>query len=252
MSFSDNDEFHAFVYRDHLLPMVNTLSVTNALNGFSLSLSSGRNMDWLAVAVRRALACTVKATGEGPQRKSNADIRLELIELSEAVAATWQKLFESSVYADYRIWQVSLRLWFSESGIGVYDGIDRGEPPDYRRFKDSVAELDRLARFLRMVALDTESQRGPWRQSEERQLRLERGQYLAPIFEYAFGQRVSANNWPSGSHRERSAFMDFYQRMVALAFGEQATPDISGVLKDACRLHRQQPVQFVGGMIPGI
>jgi hypothetical protein len=46
--------------------------------------------------------------------------------------------------------------------------------------------------------------------------------------------------------------MDFYQRMVALAFDEQVTEDISDVLKAACQLHRDQPVQFAEGLIPGL
>ena len=49
-----------------------------------------------------------------------------------------------------------------------------------------------------------------------------------------------------------TAFMDFYQRLVSLTFGENATPDLSAVVKVACKLHRSQPVVFNEGLIPNL
>jgi hypothetical protein len=253
MSFADDAEFAAFIGRDHMLAGVTPQAVGSALQGFALPLSADRDLDWLAMAVRRALAITVKANGEGPARKSNYEIRQELSELSEAAAATWQRLFECSWPADYRIWTVAWRHWEGEGGKQFGDGKIMGEPPDYRRFKDAIAELEWIARFLRLVALDTEPQRGPWRQSEEKRLRVQRGQYLAPVYEAAFGQRVSANNFPTDARiKAQTPFMDFYGRMVTLAFGARETANLTEVVKIACRLHRQQPAEFANGVIPGL
>lgn len=252
MSFADEDEFAAFLGRDDWLKQVSDAAISDALKDFPLTLSKGRDMAWLAMAVRRALAISMRHIEEGPERTSNTDIRAELKRLAALVDSTWLELFECDHAADSRIWDYAWHHWDGEGGTDIGSGMVMGEPSDYRRFKAAIAELDWLANFMREAAKATQSQRGPWRQSEERRLRVERGQYLAPIFEAAFGQKVSANNWPSGTHRVPSAFMDFYQRMVALAFNEHATPDISGVLKAACQLHRKHPAQFAKGLIPGL
>ena len=246
------DDMDRFFARDQYLPDVTPQAVRSAMAGFALSLSTGRDVDWLAMAVRRSLAISLPNISDGPKRTSNADIRGELERLAALAGSTWLELFQCDHAADSRLWDHASHHWDGEDGADIGDDMVMGEPPDYRRFKAAVAELDWLASFMREAARATESQRGPWRQSEEKRLRVQRGQYLAPVFEAAFGQAVSANNWPSGTHREPSAFMDFYQRMVALAFGEQATPDISGVLKAACQLHRQHPAQFAEGVIPGL
>ena len=253
MSFAYEEEFSAFIYRDDWLPMMTRDAVASALEGFATPLLPGKEMDWLAMAIRRSLAITVKAHGEGPRRKSNIEVRGELQRLSDTVAETWQRVFERSVDVDYRLWQVAWRHWDGEGGTVLPDGLIMGEPSDTRRFEAAVVELDWLARFLRLAVLDTESQRGPWRQSEEKRLRVERGQYLAPIYEAAFGKRVSANNHPNDArHKAPTPFMDFYARMVTLAFGARETANLAEVVKAACQLHRQHPAQFAEGIIPGL
>lgn len=236
------------VLRDRITPV----AVSESLCDFNPSLVSGRDMAWLAMAVRRSLAISIPNQREAPQRTSNADIRAELERLANLAGSTWLELFQCDDTVESQLWDHAWHHWDGHGGSDVGDGRVMGEPSDYRRFKSAVAELDWLASFMRDAARATASQRGPWRQSDGKRLRVERGQYLAPIFEAAFGQPVSANNWPSGTHRGPSAFLDFYQRMVALAFGERATPDISGVLKAACQLHRQRPAEFAEGIIPGL
>lgn len=252
MSFANDEEFAAFVGRDDWLRQVSDEAVSSALAGFPLSLNERHDMAWLAMAVRRALAITMRHKEDGPDRTSNAAIRKELERLAALVGSTWLQLFNCNHAADSQLWRHAWQHWNGDGGTDIGGGIIMGEPSDYRRFQAAITELDWLSSFLRDAAKATESQQGPWRQSEEKFLRIERGQYLAPIFEAAFAQKVSANNWPSGTHKAPSAFMDFYQRMVALAFNEKATPDISGVLKAACQLHRKQPAQFAEGIIPGL
>ncbi len=234
------------VLRGYSLNKVTRDALAKTLEGFALTLEPGRDLDWLAMAVRRALSISMREESDGPQRTSNTDIRKELERLAELAGSTWRELFECKHSVDYRLWTIAWRHWDGEDG-------NVSEPADYRRFKAAVGELDWLTRFLRQAARETESPRGSWRSKERKWLRIERGQFLAPIFEAAFGQPVSANNFPNDArHKAPTAFMDFYQRMVALAFGEQATADLSGVLKAACQLHRKHPLQFDEGIIPGL
>lgn len=253
MSFADEEEFAAFLGRDDWLKQVSDEAVSNALDGFPLTLSEGRDMAWLAMAVRRALAISMRHPEDSPERTSNANIRAELERLAAVAGSTWLELFQCDHAADSRLWDHAWHHWDGEGGKDVGNGMIMGEPSDYRRFKAAVAELDWLASFMREAAKTTASQRGPWRQSEEKRLRVERGQYLAPIYEAAFGQPVSANNFPTDARiRAQTPFMDFYGRMVTLAFGARETANLTEVVKAACQLHRQHPAEFAEGIIPGL
>lgn len=252
MSDADNG-LSAFIAGDHLLPAVTADRVASALKGFAVPLLPSRNYEWLAMAVRRALAISLPSASDGPSRKSNAEIRCELEQLSSLAASTWADLFHRDHAADHKLWRFALGRWDGDGGIDCGDGMVLGDPADYKRFTSAVAELEWAAGFLRDAARATESQRGPWRQSEERQIRVLRGQYLAVIYEAAFGVLVSSNNFPSDATVPApTAFMDFYGRMVSLALGQRETTNLTDVLKEACKLHRQQPARFAEGIIPGL
>jgi hypothetical protein len=249
LSFADDEEFSAFLSMDHMLPAITEETVTDALKGFPLSLLPDRDVEWLAMAVRRSLAITLRSVGDGPERTSDADLRAELERLAGLVESTWLELFQCDQAADSRLWEYSLRHWDGQGGTEIADGIVTGEPSDYRHFRETLGQLEWMASFMRAAARSIDVPRKQWRIPERKSLRIERGRYLAPIFEAAYGREVSANNWPSGANQKPSAFMDFYQRMVALAFGEKSTPNLSGVLKAACQIHRQDPVKFAEGFI---
>ncbi len=253
MSFADDAEFAAFIGRDHLLPKVTPEAVAIAMEGFALPLLPEIDFDWLAMAVRRSLAITMHNISDGPQRTSNADIRGKLERLAALADTTWLELFECDPAADSRLWDHAWRHWDGEGGTDIGEGKVIGEPSDYRRFKAAIAELDWLANFMRDAAKATASQRGPWRQSEAKRIRVERGLCLALIFEAAYGQPVTANNFPSDAlHKAPTPFMDFYSRVVTLAFGAVETSNLAEVVKAACQLHRQHPAQFAEGLIPGL
>lgn len=221
-------------------------AVEIALEGFALPLLPERDWDWLASAVRRALTINVRDRLDAPDRPSNAEIRRDLERLAALAESTWYELFECDEATDHRLWTFAWRRWDGEGG-------SVSEPLEYRRFKATVAELEWLASFMRGAARSTTSQRGPWRQSEEKRLRVLRGQYLAPIYEAAFGEPVSANNFPTDARiRAQTPYMDFYGRMVTLAFGARETANLTEVVKAACQLHRQDPVEFAEGIIPGL
>lgn len=238
---------------DRRLATVTTEAVTSVLAGFALPLVPGRDMEWLAMAVRRSLAISMPSSDDDPNRTSNKDIREELERLSALAGSTWQQLFLCDPAADSRLWWFASGRWDGDGGTVLEDGNVLGNPSEYRRFKTAIAELDWLASFLREAAKATPSDQGPWRQSAQKRLRIERGQYLATIFEAAFGLLVSANNYPNDATRPApTPFMDFYGRVVTLAFGARETANLAEVVKAACQLHRQHPVQFAEGIIPGL
>ena len=85
----------------------------------------------------------------------------------------------------------------------------------------------------------------------KRQERIERVQFLAPIFETAYAQKATSNDYPSGKARSPTPFMCFYQSVVALAVGERATPDLAAIVKDGLSRHRRSPAEIAKGLIPG-
>lgn len=253
MSDQDDNGLSAFIARDDWLSWMTAEAVDMALIGFNKPLLPGKDMAWLAMAVRRSLAMTMRHIEDGPDRTSNADIRDELERLRAISGAAWRALFELSRASDSHLFRYAFRSWNGEGGIDIGDGIELYDPVDYQRFKAAVREMEWMSGFLRDASRTIEKQQGPWKESHKKQIRIERGQFLAPIFEAAFGQPAKANNWTlDTAHISKTPFMDFYQRMVALAFDEKATPDLAGVLKKACRLHKQTPVEFAEGRIPGV
>jgi len=175
---------------------------------------------------------------------SPSETRVAIERLACNVDETWRALLECDSEVDARIWAYAC---FSgdDEGNPELNGELVGDPSDYRRFQTIISELSWLARFLRTSAAKVESRRGSWRQSMVRALRIERALLLAPVFEAAFSQRVTANNFPSDArHGAPTPFMDFYGRMVTLAFGSMETTNLAEVVKFACQVHRQAPAQF--------
>lgn len=205
------------------------------------------------MAVRRALAVCHSSQTNGPQRKSNLEIRLDLERLAKNVDASWLELFECDEATDARLLDHAFDNWRSDLEAEFGDGFASGEAQDYRRYKAVITELEWLARFMRSAADATPIQRGPWRSSEQKQMKILRGQFLAPVYEAAFGEAVSANNFPHDArHTNATPFMTFYLRVVKLTFDENGETNLADIVKAACRLHRINPVQLAEGTIPGL
>jgi hypothetical protein len=83
MSFADDDEFAAFISNESALLHMTNKSIEEALEGFPLVLTGGRDTAWLCMATRRALAISLPNYKESPDRTSNADIVGELNRLAE-------------------------------------------------------------------------------------------------------------------------------------------------------------------------
>lgn len=236
-SASLRDDMERFFARDHYLPHVTPEAVAEALNGFEVPCRY--SMEWLAVAVRRALACTMRNIEDMPGRQSNADTRKELERLGKRAGKLWLAMFEGmSQPARDAVFDYAFRQWEGEGGTDIGDGLVIGEPALHRDFTVAVRSLDWLSGFLQLAAKDIESQPPRWTEAEWREIRIERAQYLAPVFQTATGV-----NGLTG-------LGDFYQRMVWLAFDEGDIPDFEALIGEARRRHVQAPCSFTPGVIP--
>ncbi len=245
----DDDEVFYPEPLDLKLPQVTTEAVTEALTGFNLQLASGKDLRWLAMAVRRSLGIAMMLQS---RMTSSSEIRAELRRLAGLAESTWMELFQYRMDIDRQLMSFASLRDYHENAQNL-DNDSWRVPPEYSRYRTAIAELNWLGQFLRGAIEATQPQEGPWRQSEQKRRRVERGHFLAIVFESAYGVAVSANNYPSDPrHKFPTAFMDFYQRLVKLAFDENVTPDLSGVLKASCQLHRNNPVQIVEGVIPNL
>lgn len=252
---SDESDLDRWLHHDLDLPHVTAEAVTEALNGFAAPLAKGKDMAWLAMAVRRSLGITIQHVSDGPDRRDNASVRREMEGLAKSAGDTWKAIFGRSSEADSVMWDYAFRNWDGQGGEDLGNGLATFDPDEteLRRFKAALSELDWLSGFLRRAAQGIESDRGPWREGIKKRLRIERGCYLAPVFEAAFGQPATANNWPSDArHVAPTAFMDFYQRMMTLAFPTEPISNLSDVLKVACQHQRRQPAWINEGLIPGL
>jgi hypothetical protein len=251
MSFADEAELDAFLWRDHWLPHVNAESVAGALVGFPHEIVEGRSIEWLATAVRRSLGLTMPHPDDGPHKASNADKRDELEALGKQVGDAWVAMMTRSRSADDALWDHAWQSWIDEGHS--LTGEWTGDPPDRERLNEALNLMDWLAGHLTRAARQVRPQRRGWRQNIERDLRTKRGCYLAVVFESAYRLPLTVNGFPTDArHPKPTAFMDFYQRMVGLAFGERATPDLPGILRQALRIHRQTPTSFGQGVIPDL
>jgi hypothetical protein len=185
-----------------------------------------------AAEVRRALSQTIPPESLDPSRVSNVEIQNKLLELSRIAKELDSEISNLDPHSDTRLKNAAFR----NSGLNNFIGFIFSRNNEYYKFHKAAFQLSFLASFLRSASENVEPQAHKWQQSEIRRLRIWRGTALIPIFEGAFCQKITLNGWPSDSRaRAPTPFMDFYQRMVKLAFGEATTADLSSVLKEAKR-----------------
>lgn len=233
---------------DTRLQHVTTESVKVALSGFALPLNPARDMNWLAIAVRRTLAMCDATRLRNPNRTPNTGIRSELLRLANLAEAFYREFSHCDPSADTALWLHAARHW---NGDLFEAGLDSGFA--HTRMIETINEIKWIEVFLRDAADSIPAQRGPWRQAEQKRHRVKYARHLATVYEAAFDHPVSANNYPTDALiKAQTPFMDFYGRMVKLAFGARETTNLTDVVKEACRLHRQHPAEFAEGVIPSL
>jgi hypothetical protein len=217
-------------------------AVGAALDGFELA--PKREIAWIARAVQGAIYATMRSTGERADRASNAEVRDELLKFSQESSKLWLRLWKRTNEADSAIWDYAFHAWVDEAS----DDVEIGEPTDYRAFNQAVRLLEWLSDYLKGTAAKLEPQPPNWRRAIQREERIVRAVFLSPIFREAFGAEPTVNTWPTS--KSLGPWADFYQRIVALAFGERATPNLETVLDEARRRHKFKRVRFGPGIIP--
>jgi len=242
---SNDDLFARLMLTEPTIAKLTEGAVATALS--SMSITPRRDHAWLARAVQGALYTSLTPASDGPHRQSNADTRNELTKLATQASTFWLSLVERSSSADQALWDAAFRRWDGEGGTTI-DGVAIGEPSLYAEFTKTIARLNSLTTFLRQAAEEIEAQRPNWRRTEQRENRIFRAQCLSPIYEEAYGLEPTVNSWPGRS--SLGPWSEFYQRIVALTFGENATPDLEGVLDEARRRDKSHRVVFAAGVIP--
>lgn len=240
---------------DQRLSHVTGAAVAEALAGFGLNLLPGKDYQWLALAVRRALSLTIPHVSESTERTPDTKIRTNLSAFSRSAASTWLAIQKRDDETDSSLWAYAWRQANTQPGTDADAGnvLLVGDPPDYQRFEAAVAELDWLEGFLRRAAKATKPPKGRWTQSENKQLLITRGRYLAPIFEAAFGAKVTTNGYPDDKrHAGPTPYMEFLERIIRMAHGLPTALSLVKVAKAARSLHQREPVQFRPGLIPGL
>ncbi len=223
--------------------------IEEALNGFALQ--PQRDMHWLARAIQPAVYIAAKA--DYPAAKGNAAIRDELQRLADRADGLWRDIFEMSDEAREAVDRYVWKPWI-EGGAGASpDGIQA----QYAAWADAQDRLYWQARFLGDAAKVVGAKKQPpkWSQTAKKHWRMWFAFWLAPAFEKGFGKKPglskqsASNAWglKKSGRRSLGTWADFYQRIMAAAFDEKATPNLADVLQEA--LKRGMPT-FEPGFFP--
>lgn len=233
----------------HSFPDLTVEAIQTWLKSNDLRCVEGRDNVWLTRAVRTALyACVPDVRGD-KDRKGNAGIRTQLTRQAAKIRKAWLALNDTHDDTDTFVWDFAFRNWDGEGGKDCGNGIMIGEPLDYGRYANAVREMDWLAGFLDRAAAALEDQRKNWRLTAGYEWHVDCGHSLAAVYEHAFGEPPTVNNYPSAD-RAPTMFMHFYEVMMRLAFKENAVLNLADVLKDARQRHEEHPVSFRAGVIP--
>ena len=224
-------------HRRTLSEAITSESLCAALKGFPLRLADGVTHDWFLrslidrlVDARMAESLWDDAALPPYSERSQA---LEKLAKQAAELATRLDSQFGPRHLGFRS--------FKKSADEMWDEGDwSGMLSDRARLSKALSELRWLSATLKSTAgyfsfKHNENHKPRWRQKNTRHVRVARGICLAYVFEAGFGKKITVNDWTGGSGRARKPthFMDFYQRIVSLAFEDKATRDLSGVLKEA-------------------
>jgi hypothetical protein len=247
MTHDDDDGLYNEIF-DLPLRDITAAALQEALTEFPLPLQDGKDWAWLAMAVRRALG--IAAPNEG--KVSAVEVRAELAARAAAAEKLWKELFEMKGPPENYLFGFTWMKGNEQDWDGNFE-VEPYTPPLWLEYQAALSQLNWLGSFLREAEKRVQSQPMKWRTAADRKARISRGQYLAPIFENAFGEAPTANNQGNGIYDgEQTPFMQFYKAVEMLAYGESNTPDIVGVTKEASRLHKVQPIVFSDSVIPGL
>lgn len=194
-----------------------TEALAEAIDGFPLSLSPGRDLDWLAHALRKTIAlATPVGIAVGDKAQPNAVTRANLTRAAvkiEKAAAALKQLSDLDLVPVVR----------------AMESTPRGAPS----FRLMPAEFEYVADAFRTVARSLHIAQGPTRAAAARELAVRRAFYVAPLFEMAFATKATVNDYPGA---DLGHWPDFFERIMSAATGDRVA-DLRKVLKEARSRH---------------
>lgn len=240
---------------DELFPdyaFVTSAYVSDALKDFPLRLSAGKDNQWLAHSIRRAMnLAAILNSSKNPITKAEfPELRDDLFRLAESAGRTWQELFEilpisKTIDDDSRMEKSRKMEHFLMDFAFMHSGVDPSEEnidsTAYARFRKLVSELEWASSFLLAAAQTVPVKRGR-SASDEPVLRV---QFLAAIFEAAFETKATANQFPSNAlHKAPTNFMKFCE-----LFGELSHSNFKDTVIKGLAQHRRAPLSFPDGLL---
>lgn len=186
-------------------------------------------MNWLSTAVRRVLSiASPYPEGLPKDLKSNAEKRRSLLQLGKMARTLSDDL--------------------DELDLDTLQTISMGMQNDgWLEFCLTINRLRFIADSFGIIASTLKVERGPWKSSAKRELRVRQAHYLSPIFEMAFGQEATVNDWPDA--KDLGPWPDFFQRIAAIANGDPVR-GLREVVKEARQRHGAAPMQYPDTLIP--
>lgn len=194
-----------------------TAALAEAIDGFPLPLCPGRDLDWLAHALRKTVALATPigiAVGDKAQPNSVTQANLTRAAAKiERAAAALKQLSDLDLVPVVRAMELT----------------PRGAP----LFRLMPAEFEYVADAFRNVARSLHIAQGPTRVAAARELAVRRAFYVAPLFETAFGVKATVNDYPGANP---GPWPDFFGRIIFAATGDRVA-DLRKVLKEARSRH---------------
>ena len=216
------DKLNPFIQRQPSLARITGQSVAAALADIPLEPRQG--FDWLARAIQGVLLMTLPPDPIGCEQVSG----MEPIELTRTAMRDTARHAKADIETAYA------------AIVRNRDMISRDEALDAERA---------LERVLGSIAPLVEMKPSPPRENDTRrfEMNVERAYFLAPLFEMAFDDNATVNEWPDALSGHWS---EFYRRIVRLTFDENVR-NVRDVLKKARKMQlRFGPVEFSAGIIP--
>lgn len=241
---SDDDLVTELMLSDPSIARLDESAVRRSLDGFALA--PIRPLSWITRGVQGAVYYS-RTFGESPSRKGNAETRDELLALASKAFSMARQLSTLSAEADSASWHTAFGKALDMAGDPTHNFLI-GTPPAYAAIADAISKLNDVGETFadagkRLAAMP---QRAKWSQREQHDAKIALAFYLSPVFERGFGKTPAPNNWEGPDGRPRLGhWPDFFQRIMALANGERATPNLIKILKEARRHVRES-----GGVFP--
>jgi hypothetical protein len=223
---------------------INLQSVSDVLDGFPLE--SSKSVRWLTASVRRIHIFTRHEDIEA--HPGHAAVRKELAEIIESLGTVRQILDRRSNWAESALRRYALihakNPDFSKSDVENWSGDWWGAGsrnlarivPDWSKFREGVKSLEFLQDFAAEADKSYSLLPDPprWRDSERRKDRVSFACQLSAVFEHAYGQDATLNNWTDEEGNPKLGnWPDFCERLGKLTLSLDRFPDLVGTLKAA-------------------